>query len=538
MSQQLPDHVRDAIKCGPVPVVRDIDEMVANPQTKGERVIAFAHRFLYVPEGSKINEPLRLDIYQIAFILAVFDSGDVTEAYLSIARRNGKTFVIAVILLAFIVGPLKEKNITLCSAAMSRDQAAAVFELMVKMLDMSKVLQAGIHYRYTLSSKSIVGLKQNVQYKAISSDARTGHGKLYKVILLDEAGQIEAETNPFVEMLTSSQSNYEDPLFIIVSTQAPSDASYFSIQLDHAETSQDKHIVSHVYACDKDDDMMDPAVQRKANPGLGIFRSENEMQKQALKAKLLPSAANGIMNLNFNMRVSLAQLFMSPEVWKKNLEPVDKIARMHEPIDIGLDLSQRTDLTAAVAAWRNDKGKISLETHAFAPLVGMEQRALRDRAPYDRWVREGYLQAVPSETVDYEWVCSYLALRFNGCKIRSVQFDRYRIDHFKEAAKKTYFYAMVGEWVEVGQGYISMSPRVEAFEAEALKKNILSGGHPLLNNAMSHAVAVQDPSGNRKLFKNKSTQRIDPAIAALMALFPNSDGQVEQREFDVNALIG
>ena len=80
---------------------------------------------------------------------------------------------------------------------------------------------------------------------------------------------------------------------------------------------------------------------------------------------------------------------MSPEVWKKNLEPVDKIARMHEPIDIGLDLSQRTDLTAACASWRNDDGEISLETHAFAPLVGVEQRALRDRAPYERWAKEG-----------------------------------------------------------------------------------------------------------------------------------------------------
>ena len=504
--------------------------------SKGEQVVRFAEQYLKVPEGMHVGKPLKLDIFQIAFILAVFDGDDVTEAYLSIARRNGKTFVIGVILLAFIVGPLKKRNTTLCSAAMSRDQAAAVFELMVKMLDMSPALSGT--YKYVLSSKQITGLKENVQYRAISSDAKTGHGKAYKVILLDEAGQIDAESNAFVEMLQSSQSNYEDPLFIIVSTQAPSDASYFSIQLDHAETANDPHIVSHLYTTDKDGDLFDEEQQRMANPGLGKFRSHKEMNKQAAKAKLLPSAANGILNLNYNRRVSLASLFMSPEVWKKNLQPIDKIARMHAPIDIGLDLSQRTDLTAACASWRNSDGQISLETHTFAPLVGVEQRALRDRAPYDRWAKEGFLQLTPAEVVDYEWVAAYLALKFEGCNVRSIQFDRYRIDHFKEAAKKTDLYGMVGEWVEVGQGYISMSPRIEAFEIEAMRGNIRSGSHPLLNNAMSHAVAIADPAGNRKLFKNKSTQRIDPAIASIMALFPNSDGQVEARQIDVGAFIG
>ena len=532
---KLPYYIRDAIKCGPVPKVRDTKGLPVSELTKGEKVIRFAETFLRVPEGMKTGQRLKLDLFQKAFIIALFDGNDITEAYLSIARRNGKTFVIAVILLAFIVGPMKKRNTTLCSAAMSRDQAATVFELMVKMLDMSPELE-GL-YKYTPSSKSITGLKENVQYRAISSDAKTGHGKAYMIVLLDEAGQIDAESNPFVEMLVSSQSNYEDPLFIVISTQAPSDASYFSILLDTAETNQTAHTISHVYAADKDCDLMDEKQQRKANPALGVFRSFNEMQKQAMKAKLLPSAANGILNLNFNQRVSLSSAFMSPEVWKRCLEPVDKIARMHAPIDIGLDLSQRTDLTAATASWRNDDGKISIETHGFAPLVGVEQRALRDRAPYEKWAKEGYLHLTPSETVDYEWVCNYLALRFNGCNIRSVQFDRYRITNFVEAAKRTDFYGMVGEFVEVGQGYVSMSPRIEAFVVEAMRGNLLTSHNPLLNSAVSHAVAVQDPAGNTKLFKNKSTQRIDPAIAAIMSVFPNSDGQVAEKVIDVGAMI-
>ncbi len=538
---RLPDHVRRAIKAGPVPKIRPIKHIVDNPRTVGEQVVAFAHRFLVVPEGIKVGEPLELDIYQIAFILAVFDHmpGEKprhTSAFLSIAKRNGKTFVIAVILLAYIIGPLAARNTTLASAAMSREQAGAVFELMVKMLDMSPKL-AG-RFRYVPSHKQIFGLKYNVQYRAISADARTGHGKAYKVILLDEAGQIKDETNDYIAMLETSQSNYDDAMFFIVSTQAPSDASYFSIQLDAAELGKLTDVVSHVYAADKDCDVMDRKQWKNANPGLGKFRMVRDMKAKAEMAKNLPSKANGILNYNFNQRVSLAGVFMSPDVWKKNMRAWNWPSRATAPIDLGLDLSQRTDLTAAVAAWRDDEGGINVETHGFAPLMGVEQRELRDKVPYQAWARDKRLILTPGETVDYEYVARYLADAFRNCTIRSVQFDRYRIDHFIAAAKRTDFYAMVGEWVSVGQGMISMAPRLEAFEVEALKGRLRTGPHPLLNMAASQAIAVRDEAGNRKLAKNRSIQRIDPMVAAVMAVFPNSDGAVEDTPFDVNAYIG
>jgi phage terminase large subunit-like protein len=471
--------------------------------------------------------------------MAVFDNPAGTNlAILSIARRNGKTFVIAVILLAFIVGPLKERNTTIASAAMSRDQAAVVFELMIKMLDLSTTLQDGLHYKYTPSGKSITGLMQNVQYRALSRDAKTGHGKAYKIILLDEAGQIEAESDPFVEMLETSQSNYDDAIMFVISTQAPADNAYFSIIMDEAIRSQSPHTVCHVYAADKDCDLMDRDQWHKANPGLGKFRSIKEMAAKAEKAVNLPSAANGIMNLNFNMRVSLHSLYMSPEVWKKCLRPVNEDTWTTTPIDIGIDLSQRTDLTAAVACWRDeDTGRINLRTWAFAPSVGVEQREIRDKVPYRQWAKDGHMFLTPGESVDYEWVSTFIALHCAGCKIRSIQFDRWRMDHFTEAAKKTKLHAMVQKWEPVGQGYISFSPRVEAFEIEALAENICTGGNPVLNMAASQAIAVQDPAGNRKLDKSKSVQRIDPLVAAVMGVFPNSDGQVN-KSFDVAALIG
>jgi len=556
----IPAHVLEAVKSGPdwhdlkaiifvdgEPAVRSTVGLKNEELTKGELVIRWAEECLLVPEGPLVGKPLKLDIYQKVFMISVFDNPDTTSiAMLSVARRNGKTFVLALILLAFVIGPLRSINTSMCSGANARDQAAIAFDLMKMTLDMSPACVEGVHYKYTESQKTITGLRSNVRYKAISADAKTGHGKAYKIIMLDEAGQIEAESTSFTDMLETSMSNYDDALYLIISTQAESDASYFSQQLDNAQIQQDKTIVSHVYCADKGADLLDPKQWQKANPGLGKFVSTKKMTQKANEAKNLPSKANGIMNLNYNMRVSLQAMLLSPEAWKNCQRPINDISRKSRQIDIGLDLSIRTDLTAAVACWRDENGDINVETHAFAPAEGVKQRAIRDKAPYERWAAEGHLQLTPGPIVDYEWAAAYLAKYYGGCEVRSIQLDRYRIELFKEASKKTDFYGMVPAsneektqgWVGVGQGFISMGIRVDAFEQEVMNGTLRTGNHPLLNLAASHTIVGTDPAGNRKPLKNAGTQRIDPIVAALMGVFPNSDGQAEANEVDIDAIIG
>ena len=571
---KLPRYIQEAIVSGPVPKLRPLEEMReryekhllaakairdleeldglddisrarlkklkklarSTKPTDGERVLLFAHEFLVVPEGSLAGQPLILDAFQQAFILAVFDSPEhVDEAILSIARRNGKSFVIAVILLAFIVGPLARLNTRVASAANSRDQAALVFGLMQKMLDLSPKL-AG-KYRIVSSKKQVFGVAKNVEYQALAAEAKTGHGQSLYVLLLDEAGQVEEPTNDYIDMLRSSQGSYEDPRFFIVSTQAPSDAAFLSQQIDAAIRAPKDNIVVHLYAALPNCALDDKAEWAKANPGLGKFRSERDIKKQVDKALELPSNENGVRNLLLNQRVSLEALFMAPTVWRANDGPVDEITRRLAAIHLGLDLSRKVDLSSAVAAWRNDEDEISLETYAFAPTDGLKQRELRDKAPYQQWAKDGNLTLTPGAAVEYKWVSQFLAEKFRGCRIATLQFDRWKIDDFKEAAVPE-FLNMIEEWVPVGQGTVSMNPRLDAFEQEMVQRRVRHGSHPLLNLAASHAIAVSNPAGDRKLDKNKSTQRIDPMVAAVMALYPCSDGGRATAAFDVAALIG
>lgn len=529
-----PKAVRAAILSGPIPKIRDVDHLDPRELTRGERIVRFAHDYLVVPEGKHVGKPLRLDVFQIAFILAVFDNKKLTTmAIMSMARRNGKTFLMAVILLAFILGPEAVVNSTLASAAQSRDQAALVFKIMVKTLRLSPRLKGLFHIIPT--QKSIIGLRRNVEFFALSSETATGFGKSLLVVLLDESGQIRGPHSDYVDMLVTSQGSYDNPLFITISTQAPSDADLLSTWIDAAATSGDITVVCHVYAAANDCEVDDLAAWKASNPGLDNFRSRADMVKRASEVKRLPSAEAGFRNLNLNQRIASERLWLAPTVWKLGkaapaLELFDTL-----PIAIGLDLSQRQDLTAAIAAVMDDNGHIHLQTMVFAPAEGMTERARRDRAPYDEWVKRGFMVAVPGSTVSYEWVCQYLALRFQGRDIRLVAFDRWRIKEFMHAAENFGF--QPAGWKEVGQGYKDFSPRVEYFEEILLAGRLHHGLHPLLNMGAANAMAVTDPAGNRKLDKAKATQRIDPLVAAVMAVFAVNELHSVVM-FDAEAYIG
>jgi phage terminase large subunit-like protein len=200
-------------------------------------------------------------------------------------------------------------------------------------------------------------------------------------------------------------------------------------------------------------------------------------------------------------------------------------------VQIGLDLSQKTDLTAAVCAAVDEDGGLHLITHAFAPSVGIEARALRDRVPYGEWVRMGVLNASPAEVVDYDAVCLHLVawLTANQIEVNRVAFDRWRINDFKRAAERCGF-AQGAEWREVGQGFRDMSPRVESFETALLRGRVRHGSHPVLNMGASCAVVTVDPAGGRKLDKSQGTQRIDALVAAVMASHELLAGEVIQAD--------
>lgn len=467
-----------------------------------------------MPEGKLVGQPLKLANFQKKFILSVFDNPKAVtrRAYLSMARKNAKTATIAAILLAFIAGPEARLNSQIISGANAREQAALVFKLACKMIALDDDLRRLT--RIIPSSKTIIGLALNVEYKAIAAEGSTAHGLSPLLAILDEVGQIRGDHSDFVEAIETGQGAHEAPLLIAISTQAPSDADLFSIWLDDAERGDDPSIVSHVYAAPADADLMDPSAWEAANPALGLFRDRDDVEKQAAKAVRMPASENGFRNLTLNQRVTRHTPFVSPSVWKSCNGPVDEGAFYEGPVYGGLDLSRTTDLTALVLVTQKDGIWHVLPTF-WTPEATLADRSKRDRTPYEAWVRDGFMKATPGIAVDYDFVAKDISEVTAGMDIRMIGFDRHRMDTLKASLDRI---DVVLPFQAFGQGFVSMGPAVDVAEIEFLKRRVRHGGHPALTNNAANAVLVKDPAENRKLDKAKSTGRIDGMVALVMAM--------------------
>ena len=478
--------------------------------SRAARVIDFVERFLRVPEGKDVGKPMVLADFQKRFLIDVFDNPAGTRrAILSMGRKGGKTALIAAILAAFVVGPAARQNAVLVSGALSREQAALVFRLCCLMLQQSPELAPLV--RVIPSGKRIIGLPMGTEFRAMSAEAKTAMGASPLLIIGDEWGQVRGPQSDFIDSLLTSQGAHENPLQIIISTQAAHDADWLSVQIDDAIRSQDKRIVCHLYTAPPGCDLMDETAWYAANPALGIFRSLDDLREQMTQAQRMPSMQNSAMNLLMNMRISTVAPFISPGVWQSCAGQVLPFG--DAPVYCGLDLSSRQDLSALVLI-----GKVAgiwhVVTHAWCPELGIEDRSKRDRSPYSTWHRQGYLHSTPGATIDYEFVATDMAAILSGLNVKKIAFDRWRFDLLKKELDK------IGcelPLIPHGQGFRDMSISLDALESELLNGRVAHGGHPVLAMAAANAVVVRDPAGGRKLDKSKATGRIDPLQAMAMA---------------------
>ena len=489
--------------------------------TRAERVIEFVHRYLVVPEGDLIGKPIRLDEWQQRFIRDIYDNPAGTRrAFLSIARKNGKTGTIACLLLAHIVGPEAKLNTRIISGAMSKEQAAEVYNLASKIIQLSPELSDPKITRIVPSGKRIIGVRKNVEYQAVSAEGKTAHGKSPALAILDEVGQVRGPQSDFVDAIITAQGAYDDAMLFAISTQAPNDNDLFSIWLDDAKESKDPRIVSHVYSAPPDCDLTDESAWKAANPALGKFRSLKDLREQAERAARMPSFEPTFRNLGLNQRVEMVAPFIARGVWTANSEAPDDSAFYECPVYVGLDLSARNDLTAMVMAAFREKWHV--KTIVWTPEKGLRERAKTDRAPYDVWAKEGFIRPIPGASVDYGVLAEQIAEALEDCSVAAVAFDRWRMDLLKAEFEKR---GIELPLVPFGQGFVSMAPALDTLETVLLNGEMAHGNNPVLTMCMNNSRVESDAAGNRKLNKKKATGRIDAAVALTMAMGVSSQAE-------------
>lgn len=480
--------------------------------TRSERNAAWIELHLRVPEGKLVGQPIRLTRPQREWLALIYDS-PTSLFILTLPRKGGKTALLAMILLLHLCGPESKVNSQLYSAAQSRDQASILFKLAAKMIRMSPDLSAYVKIRDTV--KELECVERGTVYKALSSDAPTAHGLSPALTIHDELGQVRGPRSELYEALETAKAAQEEPLSLVISTQAPTDADLLSVLIDDALTGKDPTVKVVQYSAPLEAPPFAEATIRACNPHFDVFMNREAVMKMARDAERMPSAEAAFRNLVLNQRVNASSPFISRATFDRGDRPADVTVLGTKPVYVGLDLSSRLDLTALVSAAKADNGEWHVRADFFAPMNGVEERSRRDRVPYDVWAKQGFLTLTPGDAVDYAFVAHKLCEMADECNLVEVAFDRWKIQHLQREI------ALLDRelpLVEFGQGFKDMSPALDVIESLFVEGRIIHGGNPILRMCFANAVVTKDPAGNRKLDKSKATGRIDGAVALSMAI--------------------
>ena len=506
----------------------------SSDKVTGGDIIAFIQQVCLVPEGKLVGQPLVLQRWQKDFIRLIYDNPHGTRrAILSVGRKNSKTTLSACLLLAHLCGPPAQNkpNSQLFSAAQSRDQAAIIFNLAAKMVRLNPALARIVTIQET--AKNLICVELGTRYRALSADASTAYGLSPSFIVHDELGQVRGPRSPLYEALETATGAQENPLSIIISTQAPTDADLLSVLIDDALAGHDPRTVVKVYSAPTDLPPFDEATIRLANPAFGTFLNAQEVLSMANAAARMPAREAEYRNLILNQRVEASNAFIAPAVWKTCGEPAGPLSGL--TVYGGLDLSEVADLTALVLiGWRNNKWHV--HPTFWLPAEGLVERSVTDRVPYDLWRDRGFLQTTPGKTVSYEFVADHLRGLFRRYNIAKIGFDRWNMRHFQPWLLKVGFSEQFvkDHFVEFGQGVASMSPALRDLEQVILEGQLAHGDHPVLNMCANNTVVALDDAGNRKPSKKRSVGRIDGIVALAMAI---GVAPLRPPVIDVEALI-
>lgn len=495
--------------------------------TRGERNIAWVESLCRIPEGKFVGQPVRLADFQKDVIRGIYDS-PTRRAIVSFGRKNAKTTLSAFLLLLHLCGPEARANSQLYSAAQSREQAAILFALAAKVVRMSPDLNSVVTVRDT--AKQLFCSDLGTLYRALSAEASTAYGLSPVFVVHDELGQVKGPRSEMYEALETASAAQEQPLSIVISTQAPTDADLLSVLIDDALAGADPTQKVWLYTADKDLDPFSDEAIKAANPAFALFMNQNEVRRQAEDAKRMPSREAAYRNLILNQRVEARNPFVTRSVWEGcSDEP--------EPLEgnrvwAGLDLSSVSDLTALVMV--SDSGDV--HPTFWLPEDGLAEKSRNDRVPYDVWADHGYLETTPGRSIEYEFIAHHLREVFDTCDVQALAFDRYNMKFLRPWLERVGFTeSELERFVEFGQGFVSMSPALRELESMLLNGKLKHGNHPVLAMCANNATVVQDAAENRKFVKAKASGRIDGMVALAMAVgvMPNEAMQ----DCDINEFI-
>ena len=414
----------------------------------------------------------------------------------------------------FLMDADNEPGAEIYTAAVKRDQARIAHQEATRMVKSSPLLRKRIRvFKDNLHNEKTASKFEPLGRDADSTDGLNVHGAI-----VDE---VHAHpTRDMWDVLETATGARRQPLIVGITT-AGFDRNSLCWELhEYSERVLDGSHVDDswfgaIYAVEPEDDPFDESVWRKANPNLGVSVKLDDMRRLASKAQEMPSALNAFLRLRLNRWTQSVTRWMPIEAWERCGGFVDPEGLRGRTCYGGLDLSSTTDVSALVWVFPPEAEGEGYQVlcRFFIPEESMRERSRRDRVPYEAWVRQGLMTATPGNVIDYSYILAQVDEDAQRYDIGEIAFDRWGATRIVQDLEEGGLAV-----AQFGQGFASMSSPMKELEKLVLAGEIRHGGNPVLTWMAGNLVAREDPAGNIKPDKQKSTEKIDGMVSLIMGL--------------------
>lgn len=486
-------------------------------EKKAQRPIDFIERFCRHSKGEWASQPLKLELFQKAFISALFGFIDektgfrkYRETLFYVARKNGKSVLLSGIALYCLIAD-NEPGAEVYSVASKKDQARIIFTESVNMVKQSPELigitkkrKSDLYFPLTFSKMQPLG-----------KNSDTLDGLNSSLVIVDELHSIRDRN--LYEVMKQSQSARRQPLFVMITTAGTIRESIFDDMYKYAcgvadGTIKDDRFLPIMYELDDKKEAFDPLKWEKANPGLNSIKKLDDLISKVERAKNSPHDLTGVLVKDFNVIQSVSTAWL-PFDDINNEETFDLSAFRGQYAIGGADLSITTDLTCATLLFMDKNEKRYVTQMYFLPADNFEQRVHDEKIPYDKWLESGLLRLCQGNTINYHDVTSWFLEMVEKYDVTPawIYYDSYSARYWVDEMQNHGF-----NMIRCIQGAKTLSLPMQKLGADLQKKLVNYNNNPLLKWCITNTGIQTDRNGNIVPVKATSAKyRID-GLASLL----------------------
>lgn len=484
-------------------------------------------KLMIMPKGLKVGERIYdclvgFQFFLIVAILCVVHRADkkkrrYQKALLEICRKNGKTFLIAVIfILLFLLEPKFSKFYSVApDGSLSREIKEAIEEILAS----SPAIQGDGLQKFKVKRDEIVCKLNKNKYVPLNYSNSRLDGKLPSVFLIDETGALP--NSYAIEAMSSGQLTIKNKLGCIISTKYPKINNPFEGEVLYAKRVldglvEDETLFALLYEPDNTQDWeFDDGILEQANPlALDVPEIMEDLKKKRQEAIEVEQKRENFVTKHCNIiytGVGTESFVSLQDLQKGRRESIDWSGR---DVWLGVDLSMTTDNTS-VAMVAEEDGKILAKSWAFIPEDRIEEKTKVERVDYRQYIRAGNCIACGQRTIDYLTVEDFvlgIEEKF-GVNVQGLAYDRYNC---LSSAQKWMQEGI--RTVEMKQHSSVLHPATKLIQEKVADGNFLYEPNTLLEINFENARCTEDTNKNKYVNKKKSDGKVDMVVATINAV--------------------